>query len=229
MAFICFFTGQFKSFLIITIITFIHELGHLLGAFFYKWNVEKVLLLPFGALSIFKEDINRPLKEEFIILILGPLFQIIFVNIYLHFHYSENIYNINNSLLFFNLMPIYPLDGSKLLNIILNKVTSFKKSHILTIYLSFLFIIFILLKTSFNLVLLIALSFTLVKVIEEYIKRHQIFNRFLLERYMNNYHFKKEIIVNNINDMKRDYRHLFKEKNTYITEREKLKKRFDFK
>lgn len=201
----------------------------MLGAFYYKWNVEKVLVLPFGALSIFKEDINRPLKEEFIILILGPLFQIIFVSFYLNFNYSENVEVINNALLFFNLMPIYPLDGSKLLNIILNKITSFKKSQLLTIYLSFLFIIFIVLKTDFNLVLLIALSFTLVKVIEEYMKRHQIFNRFLLERYMKNYDFKNEIIIGSINDMKRDYRHLFKEKNSYITEREKLKKRFDFK
>ena len=227
--FICFLTGHLKSFLIITLITFIHELGHLSAAFYYKWNIEKVLLLPFGALSIFKEDINRPLKEEFIILILGPLFQIVFVNLYLHFNYSENIEEINNMLLIFNLLPIFPLDGSKLINIILNKVTSFKKSHILTLYLSFLFIFIIVFKTNFNLVVFITLVFTFFKVMEEYIKRHQIFNRFLLERYMGKYKFKKEIIINNINDMKRDHRHLFREKNTYITEKEKLKKRFDFK
>ncbi len=132
-------------------------------------------------------------------------------------------------LLIFNLLPIFPLDGSKLINIILNKVTSFKKSHVLTLYLSFIFIFIIVFKTNFNLVVFITLVFTFFKVMEEYIKRHQIFNRFLLERYMGKYKFKKEIIINNINDMKRDHRHLFREKNTYITEKEKLKKRFDFK
>lgn len=199
------------------------------AAFYYKWNVEKILLLPFGALSVFKEDINRPLIEEFIILILGPLFQIVFVNLYLCFNYSQNVEEINNMLLIFNMLPIFPLDGSKLVNIVLNKVTSFKKSHVLTLYLSLIFIFLMIFKTNFNLVVFITLIFTFFKVVEEYVKRHQIFNRFLLERYMGKYKFKKEIIINNINDMKRDYRHLFKEKNTYITEKEKLKKRFDFK
>lgn len=222
-------TGHFKSFLTVTLITFIHELGHLLGAFYYKWKIDKVLILPFGALSIFKEDINKPLKEEFIILLLGPLFQIIFVNLYLTFNYSENIYLLNNALLFFNLMPIYPLDGSKTLNIILNKLTNFRKSHILTIYFSFVFMFLLLVKMDFNLIIIITILFTLIKVLEEFFRRNQIFNRFLLERYMKNYGFKKEIIVTDIKKMKRDYRHIFKERDTYITEKQKLKKRFDFK
>jgi len=180
-------------------------------------------------LSIFKEDINRPLKEEFVILILGPLFQIIFVNLYLNFNYSENVYLLNNALLFFNLIPIYPLDGSKFLNIILNKITSFKKSHILTIYFSFIFMFLLIIKMNFNLIIIITILFTLIKVLEEFFKRNEIFNRFLLERYMKNYNFKKEIMVNDIKNMKRDYRHIFKEGNTYITEKQKLKKRFDFK
>lgn len=204
-------------------------MGHLLGAVHYKWHIEKILLLPFGGLTIFKEDINRPLKEEFVILILGPIFQIVFVNLYLHFFYSANVEMINNALLFFNLLPIFPLDGSKLLNIVMNKITSFKKSHLISIYISFLFIIFIIIKTNFNLVLMIALLFTLIKVIDELKRKHEIFNRFLLERYMKKYNFKKQIVVKDLNEMKRDYRHIFKEENIYITEKEKLKKRFDFK
>lgn len=148
---------------------------------------------------------------------------------YLHFNFSSNIQTINNALLFFNLLPIFPLDGSKLLNIIMNKITSFKKSYLFTMYLSFLFIIFVIIKTNFNLVLIIALLFTLFKIIEELKQKHEIFNRFLLERYMKNYNFKKEIIIKDIADMKRDYRHIFKDGNIYVTEKEKLKKRFDFK
>lgn len=226
MAFICFFTGQFKSFLIISLITLIHELGHLLGAIYYKWHIEKVLLLPFGGLTIFKEDINRPLKEEFIILILGPIFQMIFVNLIFNFKQAVTI---SNTLLFFNLLPIVPLDGSKLLNIIMNKITSFKKSYLFTIYVSFLFIFFVLIKTSFNLIIIIALFFTLIKLIESLKQKSAIFNRFLLERYMKNYNFKKRKIIKSVDDMKRDYKHLFKIGNSYVSEREKLKKRFDFK
>ena len=35
-------------------------------------------MLPFGGVTIFNEDLNRPIYEEFIILIMGPVFQIVF-------------------------------------------------------------------------------------------------------------------------------------------------------
>ena len=46
-------------------------------ALYYKWNIEKIIILPFGALTLFHEKINKPLFEEFIILIMGPIFQIV--------------------------------------------------------------------------------------------------------------------------------------------------------
>ena len=48
----------------------------------FKWNIEKVILLPFGALTIFNEDLNRRMFEEFLIVIMGPLFQIIFTYLF---------------------------------------------------------------------------------------------------------------------------------------------------
>ena len=59
VAFIAVITGNFKGFLLFTLIIIIHELGHILAALFYKWHIEKVLLLPFGALTIFHEKINK--------------------------------------------------------------------------------------------------------------------------------------------------------------------------
>lgn len=190
-------------------------------ALIYGWKIEKVLLLPFGALTIFNEDLNRPLKEEFLILIMGPIFQIIF-NV---FHYNDY----SNLILFFNLLPIYPLDGSKLLNVILNKFISFKKSHLITVYISFLCILFLIVKWQFNLVFLLIIGFILKKVIYEYQNHENIFNRFLLERYMKNFKFKKikKIHSLNVQKMHRDDRHLFYDGQKYITERERLRKRFD--
>ncbi len=223
-------TGNFKGFLIFTIITLVHELGHIIPSIYYKWKIEKVILLPFGALTVFNEKINRPLKEEFIILIMGPLLQVIAVSIYLTFNYNEFVYNYSNLILLFNLLPIYPLDGSKLLNIVLNKISNFKKSHLLTIYTSFLTIAFLLLKIKFNLIFLLIIIFVLIKVIEEYKNHNNLFNRFLLERYTNDFKFKKNKIIkdNNIKKMKRDYRHTFYNGKTYVTEKEILRKRFDF-
>ncbi len=222
-------TGNFKGFFIFTIIILIHELGHILPALYYKWNIEKVLLLPFGALTLFHEKINRPLKEEFIILISGPLIQIIFTYLITQIHYNEDIINYSNLILFFNLLPIYPLDGSKLLNIILNKITTFKKSHLITVYISFLTIILLILKIKLNLIFLLIIVFVLMKVIEELKNHNNLFNLFLLERYTNNFNFKKRKTINNIKQMKRDYKHIIKKDGKYHTEKEILGKRFDFK
>jgi len=222
-------TGNFKGFFFFSLITVVHECGHIFTAIYYKWKIEEVILLPFGALTIFHEKINKPLKEEFMILIMGPLIQLLFV--FLFFGNSVDIINYSNLILMFNMLPIYPLDGSKLLNIILNKITSFKKSHLITIYMSLFTIVFLLLKTSFNLILILILLFVFVKVFEEYKNHDNIFNKFLLERYNSNFNFKKEKIIKGekLQKMKRDYRHIFYNNHKYITEREMLKKRFDFK
>lgn len=222
-------TGNFKGFLIFTIITLVHELGHIGTALYYKWNIEKVILLPFGALTVFHEKINRPLKEEFMILIMGPLIQIVFTIIILLFTHNQDFQTYSNLILFFNLLPIYPLDGSKLLNIILNKITSFKKSHLLTIYISFLTILFLCIKSNLNLILLLILAFVLVKLIDEIKNHHNLFNLFLLERLNNDFDFKKRKTINNIKQMKRDYKHTIYQNNKYHTEKEILRKRFDFK
>ncbi len=211
-------------------ITFVHECGHITAALYYKWKIEKVILLPFGALTVFREKINRPLKQEFIILIMGPLVQLISVALYLQINYDQFILNYSNLILMFNLLPIYPLDGSKLLNIILNKITNFKRSHLLTIYISLLTIAFLLLKVKFNLLLLLILFFIAVKVIDEYRNHNSLFNKFLWERYTNNFAFIKRKVIKGkeVTKMKRDYKHIFYSGGKYITEREILRKRFDF-
>jgi len=222
-------TGNFKGFFIFSIIIIVHELGHILPAIYYKWNIEKVILLPFGALTLFKEKINKPLKEEFIILISGSLIQILFTYILLKINNNPEILNYSKIILFFNLLPIYPLDGSKLLNIILNKITNFKKSHLLTIYISFLTIIFLLFKVEINLIFILIVIFISVKVINEFTNHNNLFNKFLLERYNNNFNFKKRKIIKNVKQIKRDYKHIIYSNGKYQTERQILRKRFDFK
>ena len=229
-AFISSITGNFKYFLVFSVIIVIHELGHVITALILKWKIEKVILLPFGALTIFNEDINRPLIEEFLILVLGPLTQIVFTFIYNYFNYSEKFINYSIVILVFNLLPIFPLDGSKILNIFLNKFLSFKKSHLITIYISLITILVLIIRSSFNLILFLIISFILVKVLEEFKNHDSIFNRFLLERYIKDFKFKKSKIIRpvNLGKMKRDFNHIFYDGKMYVTEREILKKMFDF-
>lgn len=222
-AFITIITGFFKDFSYIMMIILIHELGHILSSIYFKWNTEKIMILPFGGITIFDEKINRPLKEELIIALSGPLIQfIVFSNInnplILKYHYF---------LLFFNLLPIVPLDGSKIFNICLNYFLPFKLSHIITIIVSFLLLSLIFVK--FNLIILLVFIFLIFKIIDEYFNHKNIFNKFLMERYLYKFNFKRRKIVRNTNSMFRDNKHLFYIDNKYQTEDEILQKRFDIK
>ena len=221
IGFICFLTGNFKNFIIFRSIIIVHELGHIIGALIFKWKIDKIILLPFGGITIFKENIDKSLKEEFIIAILGPLFQIIFYLLYKD-NLVFNYYNI--AILLFNLLPIYPLDGSKIFNVLFNIFFSYKLSHILSIILSFIFIILIILyKIDLSLILI----FIIVELFKEIIKHKYYFNKFLLERYLNNFNYKKHKVIKNINSMKKQTKHIFNINNKFYTEKEIIRKVFD--
>lgn len=229
---ICIFTGLFKDLLIITIIILVHELGHIIGAIHYKWKIDRVILLPFGGITIFDEKINRPIKEEFIILILGPFFQIIFFYIVNILNLNISLFNFYHySLLFFNLLPIIPLDGSKFLGLFLEKNFPFFKSNLylifISIIISIIFLIYITLKHEFLLMLIIFYFYF--KNLQEINKYKFKCNKFLLERYLYEFDFKKIKFINGIYffKMKRDYKHFFKIDNNYKTEKEIIKKYFD--
>ena len=80
---------------------------------------------------------------------------------------------------------------------------------------------------SFDLVIYLILFFLLVKCILELINHNYLFNVFLLERYMNNFKFRKCKIVRSVDGMFLNKKHLFLIDNTYISEDTFLKKMFD--
>lgn len=202
-------------------IVLFHELGHILSGMYFKIKIDRIVILPFGALTIFNTFINTKLYKEFFIAISGPLLQTI-----LFFTNNQKLLYYNKLILLFNLLPIYPLDGSKIINIFLNKFFSFKKSYNISICISF-FLIFVLIIYKHNLMSLIIIFLLLKKNIELIIIKKNIFNRFLLERYLYKLYFKKRKTINKISDMKKDYKHLFFINNKYKTEEEILNEMFD--
>lgn len=227
---IFFLTGHFHDFFLFLSIIIFHELGHIIGGLLFKWKIKELLILPFGALTIFDEGLNKPLKQELIITILGPLFQIIY---YLMFSNKIDIMYFHYSLLIFNLLPITPLDGSKIINVFFNKIFPFKKSYFLTLIVSslLLMLLFLINCWQFNFLIILIIFFLVVKVYQEAMNLKYIFERFLYERYCYNINCQKLKKINKLNLIKmyKDYRHLFYDKGKYYTEREILRKRFDFK
>ena len=218
---ILFLMGYFNNYIIFMTIIIIHELGHILASIFLKWKIKEIIILPLGCLIKFNDLINKPLKEEFIISIMGIIFQLLFT-------YKINpLYN--NIIILFNLLPIYPLDGSKILNILLNKISNFKTSYIMTFHLSYIIIILLLIfliikKDLISIIILIPL---IKNIYQYYQNRYNYINKFYLERYLYKLKFKKIKIIKNIKKMKKDYSHLFNINNKYIKEEDFLRNMFD--
>ena len=207
-------TGQIKELLGLLIIILSHEYGHYFTSKIFKWNIDKIYLYPFGGLIKYNEKIDKPFKEELLIAISGILNQLL---IYLLFYLLNKYYiindyffniikNYNYSILFFNLIPIIPLDGSKVLNILLNKIFSFRKSYILLNIVSIILLVIFIFKSNTS--LLIVILFLIYEIYLNIKNKSFIFNRFVLEKYLYPDDFKDVYIINNIKDMKRNKKHI---------------------
>ncbi len=227
--FVAFITGNIRDFLIFTSIIIVHELGHIVAGVVFSWDVKQVILLPFGGLTIFNNLINTSLFQEFIVALMGPLFQIIFYLILNNlFVLPDRVVYYNFVLLFFNLLPIFPLDGSKFLYVFLCLFFPFRYGHLIIIFVSFIFIFaFLFFLGRFDLLIFLILLFLFFKVYSELRNHRFIFNKFLLERYSYNFSFSHVKYINSVNKMYLWCRHLFLVDNNYVSEANFLKKLFD--
>lgn len=219
--------GYYKFYFSFMLLLLVHELGHILSSLMFKWHIKKIIILPLGMLLKFEDSLNKPLIEELIIVISGVLFQLLFI----YFIHNKYLLISNTIILIFNILPIYPLDGSKAINILLNKITNFKTSYSLTLIISFITIIVLISITIINKSLIFLISFIplLINLIDLLSSQNKVFIKFLLERYIYNIKFKKYKYIDNINYMKRDYYHYIICNNNIIDEKDYLRKyRFFF-
>ena len=221
-------TAHFKNLFYFTTILLVHELGHSLTAIIFKIKLKKIEIYPYGGLSKLEHDINIELLKEFLVVIMGPIIQILFTYLILKLNIVDNTFlSYSKFILIFNLLPIYPLDGGRILNILLSIFISYYNSLKLTYYFSyFLFLTLLLMniiyiRNLFYYLIIISLGIELYKEIK---KRNIYFNKFLLERYLNIYNFKKYINIKNIYNMKRDYLHFIND----LSEKEYLAKYFKY-
>lgn len=219
--------------IILFLLIFVHELGHFITAMIFQIEVDKIYIYPFGGISKFHLSLNESLRKELIILIMGPLVQCVFSFFLLKFDffnsYQKLIMVYNYTILTFNLLPIYPLDGGKLLNILLSFQVSFQKSLNVTFFISYLTIFFLaiyFLIHYFSINVVIMISFLWYKLKKEESNKNYLFDKFLLERYLNHYQFKKRKKVEDINDFMRGKNHLVKRGTRYYTEKEILYRKF---
>ena len=229
---VSFLCGYINYSLIILMIILCHELGHIITIKLFHYKINKIEIFPFGGVIKLEKDLNTPVYKELLIAVSGIIMQLILFLIMPNILSSYN-YDIfrkyNLAIMLFNLLPIIPLDGSIILNAFLNKFIAFKNSLLVS---SIVSMVMIALYISFNywysLNNYFIVSLFLLKTFKYIKEREYLFNKFLLERYLNNYNFKylstKE---GNLDILKIDTYQYFKDKKKVISEKEMLKERFN--
>ena len=211
-------SGYFRETIIVYLILFIHELGHYMIMRLYKIKVNNITFYPYGGIINSDMLVNTNSIVILFISLGGIIIQfLLFLIIYILFklslidyYYYSIFYKYNFYIIIFNLLPIYPLDGFKIIGSILELFFSYIKSINISLVINILFLfLFIIYLYVFKISNIIVLLFLIVSLIN-YIKciKHLI-NKFYIERIIYDLKYYGLIGVNSIKKM-------YKNKYNYI-------------
>ena len=213
-------SGLMKNMLSLYIISFIHEIFHLIACLALKVKIDKFIVLPFGfSLKAYNIEKITSIKQ-IIIYIAGPLsffLNIIWIEIFYRYELINFVnYNYLSSINFVmfvvNLLPIVPLDGFNVLKGIMQMVLPYKKALKYTMFISlvafilFIFVNIITYQPMFTI-------FLLIEQIKNIILQKEKYKEFLLTKLINKKHKKYRVIS--------DY-NMFKDINNYKIENDQF-------
>lgn len=229
-------TGYYLNLLVFTSLIVVHELGHYLVARVFCFHVERIVIYPYGGMTKIVDMVNRDIDEELLIATSGVIMQFLFYLLVVFFHhqglvrdYTMNLFTLyNQQMIFFNLMPIYPLDGSKVVNLILSKYFSYRLSNFMTIVVSFLMIMVLaglnIYCYNYSNLMIMGLLFTYLW--KFYQKRNYLYQRFLVERYLYSIEYPDIKVIGDEKQMYKNKTHVFYVNHRYVGEKVYLGKLF---
>lgn len=129
-------TGKFMIFLIYTVVAVVHELGHSFAASNVGYKLNRITLMPFGAVVSGNIDGLKP-ADEMKIALAGPFTNIavglLFVATWWIFPetyaYTDIVAEANFSMALINFLPVFPLDGGRVFSSCLSQKVGKEKAY----------------------------------------------------------------------------------------------------
>ena len=228
------FYNLFGLILVMYCIIILHEIGHLIAIKVFKYDVHRITLLPFGAIIDCDMNKNKSIISEIIIYSSGLLMNVLIFIIVLIFRLPNTILYLNFAVILFNIIPMLPLDGGRILLSLLSCKFRYKASMKISYFTSMFISLMLIIGSVFyfnSMNFIFVLSYILITNIVLLLSINKQYEGFLLGKYLNaNYYLKyKNIEIKEIgieNNFYKGKQNLLETKSKKYYEREVLKTKY---
>jgi|AKZA01.1.fsa_nt_gi sporulation factor SpoIVFB. Metallo peptidase. MEROPS family M50B len=115
-----------------------HEMFHYIFAKLYDFEIDCVEVLPFGAFLSLQDYGLHHIVEELVTILAGLCSHFFIYFMILYLGANPYLLAVNRLVFLFNILPVYPLDGSKIILLLLSTCMDYQKAIKLQIKISIL-------------------------------------------------------------------------------------------